>query len=85
MIRSGLILMIKEKVLKGKSAYAVEVELETSQNTARKYMEQPVQPQGLKGKKRGSKLNPYKLLDQWIQGGIFNGMVLMEQLPGGRI
>ena len=81
MIRSGLILMIKEKALKGKSAYAIGAELGISKNTAKKYMEQPVRPHGLKGKKKGSKLDPYKpLLNQWLQEGIFNCVVLMERL-----
>ena len=81
MIRSGLILMIKEKALKGKSAYAIGAELGISKNTAKKYMEQPARPHELKGKKKGSKLDPYKSqLDQWPQGGIFNCVVLMERL-----
>ena len=81
MIRSGLILMIKEKALKGKSAYAIGAELGISKNTAKKYMEQPVRPHGLKGKKKGSKLDPYKpLLNQWLQEGIFNCVVLTERL-----
>ena len=46
MIRSGLILMIKEKALKGKSAYAIGAELGISKNTAKKYMEQPVRLTG---------------------------------------
>lgn len=73
--------MIKEKALKGKSAYAIGAELGISKNTAKKYMEQPVRPHGLKGKKKGSKLDPYKpLLNQWLQEGIFNCVVLMERL-----
>ena len=81
MIRSGLILMIKDKALKGKSAYAIGAELGISKNTAKKYMEQPVRSRGLKGKKKSSKLDPYKpQLVQWIQEGIFNCVVLMERL-----
>ena len=64
MIRSGLILMIKDLAAKGKSAYAIGQEIGISKNTARKYMTQSAQPHGLKGIKRGSKLDPYKeLLD----------------------
>ena len=37
MIRSGLILMIKESAGKGKSAYTIGRELGVSKNTARKY------------------------------------------------
>lgn len=60
MIRSGLILMIKESAAKGKSAYAISQEIGVSKNTARKYMSKPAQPHGLKGIKKGSKLDPYK-------------------------
>ena len=49
MIRSGLILMIKDLAGKGKSAYAIGQEIGVSKNTARKYMTQPAQPHGLKG------------------------------------
>lgn len=41
MIRSGLILMIKDLAAKGKSAYAIGREIGVSKNTARKYMQQP--------------------------------------------
>lgn len=81
MIRNGLILMIKELARKGKSAYAIGREISVSKNTARKYMTQPAQPLGLKGTKKGSKLDPYKpQLDIWMQQGIFNCVVLLERL-----
>jgi len=38
MIRSGLINMIREKALNGKSAYAIGKELGISKNTAGKYL-----------------------------------------------
>ena len=44
MIRSGLILMIKELAGKGKSAYSIGREIGVSKNTARKYITQPAQP-----------------------------------------
>ena len=40
MIRSGLILMVKDLAGKGKSAYVIGQEIGISKNTARKYMEQ---------------------------------------------
>lgn len=81
MIRSGMILMIKESAAKGKSAYAISRETGISKNTVRKYMTQPVRPHGLKGVKKGSKLDPYKpQLDEWMEQGIFNCVVLMERL-----
>ena len=81
MIRSGLILMIKESAAKGKSAYAISREIGVSKNTARKYMSQPATPHGLKGVKKGSKLDAYKpLLDEKMRQGIYNCVVLLEQL-----
>ncbi len=81
MIRSGLILMIKDLAGKDKSAYAIGQEIGVSKNTARKYMTQSAQPHGLKGIKRGSKLDPYKAqLDGWMRQGVFNCVVLMERL-----
>lgn len=71
MIRSGLILMIKDLAGKGKSAYAIGQEIGVSKNTARKSMTQPAQPHGLKGIKKGSKLDPYKeQLDSLMQQGV---------------
>lgn len=81
MIRSGLILMIKDSAKKGKSAYAISKELGIAKNTAKKYMQQPVQVHGLKGSHKGSKLDPYKpKLQEWISQGIFNCEVLLERL-----
>ena len=81
MIRSGLILMIKESAEKGKSAYAISREIGISKNTARKYMTQPAKPHGLKGIKKGSKLDPYKpMLEEWMSQGIYNCVVLLERL-----
>ena len=81
MIRSGLILMIKDSAGKGKTAYAISKELGISKNTAKKYMEQPVQVHGLKGTHKGSKLDPYKpQLKEWMNQGIFNCEVLLERL-----
>ena len=81
MIRSGLILMIKDLAAKGKSAYAIGQEIGVSKNTARKYMQQPARQHGLKGVLKGSKLDPYKpYLDEWMTQGIFNCVVLLERL-----
>ena len=81
MIRSGLILMIKDFAEKGKTAYAISKELGISKNTAKKYIEHPVQAHGLKGCHKGSKLDPYKSqLQAWMKQGIFNCEVLLERL-----
>ena len=81
MIRSGLILMIKESASKGKSAYAISKEIGVSENTARKYMTQPAKPHGLAGIKKGSKLDPYKpylheLMDSGISARVSNCGIL---------
>ncbi len=81
MIRSGLILMIKESATKGKSAYAISKEIGVSENTARKYMTQPARPHGLTGTKKGSKLDPYKpYLHELMDSGIYNCVVLYGYL-----
>ena len=73
--------MIKDFAEKGKSAYAIGKELGISKNTARKYMEQPAREHGLKGRHKGSKLDPYKpKLQEWMSQGIFNCEVLLERL-----
>lgn len=58
MIRSGLILMIREKAMDSKSSYAVGKELGISKNTARKYREPQVQAEGQI--KMPSKLDAFK-------------------------
>ncbi len=81
MIRSGLILMIKEKATKGKSAYAISKEIGISKNTARKYMTAPAAPHGLKGTHKPSKLDDYKpLIHALLDQGIYNCVVLLERL-----
>ena len=77
MIRSGLILMIKDLAGKGKSAYAIGQEIGISKNTARKYMEQADQQHGLKGMvvsivgpvdKVSSNSPPYVIIKQRREG-----------------
>jgi hypothetical protein len=58
MIRSGLILMIREKAKDGKSNYAIGNELGISKNTARKYREPQVQSEVQI--KSSSKLDAFK-------------------------
>lgn len=73
--------MIQDFAEKGKSAYAISKELGISKNTAKKYIEHPAQIHGLKGIRKGSKLDPYKeQLKQWMNQGIFNCEVLLERL-----
>ena|SRR5699024_7965443 len=81
MIRSGLILMIKDLAGKGKSAYAIGQEIGISKNTARKYMKQADRQHGLKGVSKGAKLDPYRpQLNEWMGQSIFNCVVLLERL-----
>lgn len=79
MLRSGMILMIREKAQGGKSAYAIGKELGISKNTARKYMEQPgTAPPKID---RFSKLDRFKpMLHELMSRGIFNCVVLLERL-----
>jgi transposase len=81
MLRSGIILMIREKAQRGKSAYAIGKELGISKNTARKYIERQctASPQI----DRFSKLDSFKpLLHDLMGQGIFNCVVLLERLKG---
>lgn len=81
MIRSGLIIMIKDLANKGKSAGEISREIGVAENTARKYMHQPAKPHGLKGTKKSSKLDPYKpYLQELMNQGIFNCVVLFERI-----
>lgn len=83
MIRSGLINMIREKAHEGKSAYAIGKELGIAENTAKKYIRQPASEHGLKGRKKGSKLDPFKpAVDAMMKKGIFNCIVILERLQG---
>ena len=81
MLRSGKILMIREKAEGGKSAYAIGKELGISKNTAHKYIERkeeaPVKND------RFSKLDAYKpLLHELMNQGIFNCVALLQRLKG---
>ena len=79
MLRSGMILMIREKAQQGKSAYAIGKELNISKNTARKYIDwQGTSPPKIT---RLSKLDDFKpMLHDLMSQGIFNCVVLLERL-----
>ena len=79
MIRSGLILMIREKVMDGKSSYAIGNESGISKNTARKYRE-PQKPSE-HSTKMGSKLDGFREdIQEMMHQGIFNCVVILERL-----
>lgn len=81
MIRSGLILMIRQKAQSGQSPYAIGKEIGISKNTAKKYVAECPKDHGLKGRTRPSKLDPYKpAIDKMIENGIFNCIVIRERL-----
>lgn len=81
MIRSGLINMIREKTLTGKSPYAIGKDMNISKNTAKKYINQDTTPHKLKGIKKESKLDPYKTkIDSFMKDGIFNCEVIFEKI-----
>ena len=73
--------MIREKTREGKSAYAIGHELGVAENTAKKYANGAPTEHGLKGRVKGSKLDPFKpSIDRMIGQGIFNCVVLLERL-----
>ena len=75
--------MIREKAREGKSAYAISKETGVAENTAKRYIDRPVTQHGLKGRVKGSKLDPYKpQIDTMLQQGIFNCVVLLERIQG---
>ncbi len=81
MIRSGLILMIKDFTREGKSAKWISQEIGVAENTARKYIKNPAKHHGLKGKTKPSKLDPYKpFLQQLMKQEIYNCTVLLERI-----
>ena len=81
MIRSGLILMIRQKAQSGQSSYSIGKELGISKNTVKKYVDGYPEPHALKGRTRSSKLDPYKAdLDEMINNGIFNCVAILERL-----
>lgn len=83
MIRSGLILMIRQKALAGQSPYSIGKELGISKNTAKKYAASDTGQYQLKGRTRHSKLDPFKsTIDEMVQSGIFNCVVIYERLQG---
>ena len=82
MIRSGQIIMIKDFVAKGKSAGEISRGIGVAENTARKYMREPAKPYGLKGRRKPSKLPPYKpYLQELMNQEIFNCVVSVN--PNG--
>ena len=73
--------MIKDLASKGKSAGEISLEVGVAENTARKYMTQPAKEHGLKGRKKASKLDPYKpYLQELMNQGIFNCVVLLRRI-----
>jgi len=81
MIRSGLILMIRQKAQEGQSPYSIGKELGISKNTAKKYAAGDTRQHRLKGRTKPSKLDPFKPnIDKMVQSGIFNCVVIYEHL-----
>ena len=80
MIRSGMILMIREKAQSDKSAYAIAKEMGLSKNTVKKYIALPAQD-ALQRRKRPSQLDLYEdLIKTCLATGIFNCQVILERL-----
>jgi len=80
MLRSESIIMIREKVLEGKSAYAVSKELGFSKNTVKKYID-PKNTDKQSYPTRASKLDPYKNeINRLMSNGVFNCVVILEHI-----
>lgn len=80
MLRSGMVLMIREKALLGKSAYAIAKETGLSKNTVKKYLSTDAMPKQL-AEKRISKLDDYKeTILTCIGNGVFNCEVIHEKI-----
>ena len=81
MIRSGMILMIREKVLEGKSSYAIAKEIGLSKNTVKKYRELGSQMVKVSTRDQPSKLDPHlDTIQNCMAAGIFNCQVILERI-----
>lgn len=81
MLRSGTVISIHELYASGKSIREIARITGHSRNTVRKYLRANGIPEPRYGKKRGSKLDPFKpLLDEYMAQGIFNSEVLKRLL-----
>jgi transposase len=81
MIRSGMMLMIREKVLEGKSSYAIAKEIGLSKNTVKKYRELGSQMVKVSTMDQPSKLDPHlDMIQSCMAAGIFNCQVILERI-----
>lgn len=81
MIRSGMILMIREKALEGNSAYAIAKEIGLSKNTVKKYIVKPNVEDSNPTRIQSSKLDQYKeFIDLCMSAGIFNCQTIFERM-----
>ena len=81
MIRSGMILMIREKALEGNSAYAIGKEIGLSKNTVKKYMVKTTVEDASLKRIQSSKLGNYKDdIHLCMLAGIFNCQTIFERI-----
>jgi len=81
MIRSGTILMIREKAQSGKSAYAIAKEIGLSKNTVKKYIAPATVETSNLARNQPSKLDSYKdLIHACMAAGIFNCRTIFERI-----
>jgi transposase len=81
MIRSGTILMIREKAQAGKSAYAIAKEIGLSKNTVKKYIAPATVETSNLARNQPSKLDSYKdLIHACMAAGIFNCRTIFERI-----
>lgn len=81
MLRSGTVISLYDLYASGKSIREIARITGHSRNTVRKYLRANGIPEPRYGKKRGSKLDPFKpLLDEYMARSIFNSKVLQRLL-----
>jgi transposase len=78
----GTSIMLQEmKVMQGKNVSQIARETGMSRITVRKYLEQGEQPHRLKGKIRGSKLDPFKpYIQELLELGVYNASVIFDRI-----
>jgi transposase len=81
MIRSGMILMIREKARNGKSAYAISKETGLSKNTVKKYVSPTTAMPEERARSRPSKLDAHTdTIHACVAAGIFNCQVILDKI-----
>lgn len=78
----GTFIMLQEMhLVQGKTVSEIARETGMSRNTVRKYLIQGEQPHRLKGRTRGSKLDPFKpYIQELLDQGVYNASVIFDRI-----